>query len=133
MKNRRLVLITFFSYCFIYICNEKFAIPMIIGLPISILGVYDIPTSLVPITGITGVAIVFYLLVKKSLRVLYHHKLLGLGVCLMIYPLFIFRSINSILIEYHQAAYLFIPEIIFYISICILTSRILLRTKWDTA
>ncbi|MDP1764162.1 MAG: hypothetical protein Q8L07_09775 [Sediminibacterium sp.] len=128
-SNRLLLLITLFSYLLSFLSTEKWDVPMILALPISCLGIYDFYSFLGPASGISGVVILIYLLVKKKAEIIYHKGLILSGLLLLWGPFIAFQNKESLHIEWQHGFYLFIPQLIFGCCFVLLVKQILLNKK----
>lgn len=126
-SNRLLLLVTLFSYFFSILSAEKWDLPMMMALPVSCLGIYDVYTFLVPASGFSGVLIMLYLLVRKTSGTIYHNGLLLSGLLLLWVPFIAFQDKESLHIEWQHGFYLFIPELIFGCCFILLVKRILFK------
>ena len=124
-KNKTILIGTLVAYLCIVFSSEKWDLPMFEVLPMSILGVYDLPTLTLPLSGFLGIAIMMIHIFSSHERPFYKNVLLLIGLILLLVPVVILQSSDhSLDIEASRGLYLFLPEIIFVLGFVVILRKI---------
>ncbi len=129
MNNRTLLLLLLLAYNLMIIYTGFGELPLFMVFVMSIFSFYSIWNILFFVLGITGISIIFYYLVKKPMKNLYHDKWLIVSMLFILYPLFIVRNKATIEPEFRHGVYYFIPELIFYILYIMVMWKLLIKPK----